>query len=89
MKIGLQRALKASGGPAALARWLGITKQAVGQWDRVPAERVLAVSDATGVPCHVLRPDLHRAPAVVGQRQKLRPKAPETGSGLLAGVEGN
>lgn len=42
-----------------VARALGITHGAVSQWKRVPAERVIAVSDLTGVPRHELRPDLY------------------------------
>ena len=58
----LSRALKAAGGPAELARKLGISSQAVSQWERIPGERTLAVEDITGIPAHELRPDLYRAP---------------------------
>lgn len=44
-----------------VARALKITHGAVSQWTRVPAERVLAVSDITGIPKEELRPDLYRA----------------------------
>lgn len=43
---------------AALARGLGITRGAVAQWNRVPAERVGQVSMLTGLSHSVLRPDL-------------------------------
>lgn len=43
---------------ARLARHIGITRGAVAQWDRVPAERLREVADATGLPMDVLRPDL-------------------------------
>lgn len=43
---------------ARLARSIGITRGAVAQWDRIPAERVRAVSEATGIPMDQLRPDL-------------------------------
>ncbi len=62
MEDSLQRALDIAGGPTALARHLGITKQAVSQWLKVPPERVLAVEDATGVACYELRPDIYRVP---------------------------
>lgn len=64
MEENLQRALDIVGGATALARRLGITKQAVSQWPRVPPERVLAVEDATNgaVTCYELRPDIYRAP---------------------------
>lgn len=42
-----------------LAGELGITHAAVWQWDRVPADRVLAVERATGIPRAELRPDLY------------------------------
>jgi len=56
---GLSKAAEAVGSFAALARALGVTKGAVHQWTRVPAERVLAVEAATGVPRQQLRPDLY------------------------------
>lgn len=47
---------------AALARGLGITKSAVSHWDKVPAERVADVSRISGIPRHVLRPDVFEQP---------------------------
>lgn len=41
-----------------VARKLEITRGAVAQWDRVPAERIGAVSRITGIPPQILRPDL-------------------------------
>lgn len=55
----LQTAAIAVGGRAQLASLIGVTKSAVYQWTRVPAERVLAVEAATGVPRQQLRPDLY------------------------------
>jgi len=55
----LELAIKAVGGYSALAARLGLTKASVHQWKRVPAERVLAVEAATGVPRQQLRPDLY------------------------------
>lgn len=48
---------------AKVARDLGITRGAVAKWDRVPAERVVDVERATGIPRHELRPDLWEPPA--------------------------
>lgn len=48
---------------ARLAREIGITRGAVAQWDKVPAERIGDVSRVTGIPFNVLRPDLFRAAA--------------------------
>lgn len=47
---------------AALAREIGCTPEAVYQWERVPPRRVPAVARASGVPPHVIRPDLYEAP---------------------------
>ena len=55
----IERAAAAVGGPAALGRLIGVTSQAISQWKKVPAERVLAVEVASGVSRHELRPDLY------------------------------
>lgn len=46
---------------ARLAREIGITRGAVAQWTKVPAERLGDVSRVTGIPMNVLRPDLFEA----------------------------
>jgi TorA maturation chaperone TorD len=56
---GLAEAIHAAGGVGALARKIGIAQPSVSNWSRIPAERVIAVEDATGVPRTVLRPDLY------------------------------
>jgi len=65
----LTRALEIVGGGSRMAEAVGVTAQAVSQWRRVPAARVLAVSRATGgqVRPHELRPDLYEAPSDEGQ----------------------
>jgi TorA maturation chaperone TorD/DNA-binding transcriptional regulator YdaS (Cro superfamily) len=55
---GLQKAIDAAGGVAALARILGIAQPSVSGWTRVPADRVAAIESATGVSRAELRPDL-------------------------------
>jgi DNA-binding transcriptional regulator YdaS (Cro superfamily) len=55
----LERAVKNVGGQAEFARLIGVTAQAVSQWDKVPPLRVLAVENVSGVSRHELRPDLY------------------------------
>jgi TorA maturation chaperone TorD len=57
---GLSAAIQAVGGVSELARRVGISQPSVSNWDKVPAERVLAVETATGIPRVRLRPDLYR-----------------------------
>ena len=61
---GLSEAIQAVGGVSELARRVGISQPSVSNWDKVPAERVLAVESATGVARMRLRPDLYREPDV-------------------------
>jgi DNA-binding transcriptional regulator YdaS (Cro superfamily) len=58
-----QRAVKAIGGVVAVAKLVGISPQAVSQWDRVPAPHAAKVAAASGVPAHELRPDIFTPPA--------------------------
>lgn len=60
----IERAAQILGGQSALARKLGCTPQAVSKMcstGRVPAERVLAIENATegAITRHELRPDLY------------------------------
>jgi len=57
----LLRAIEAAGGTAALAKALNLSSQAISQWARVPAERVLEVERATAgaVSRYELRPDVY------------------------------
>ncbi|WP_298376905.1 Cro/CI family transcriptional regulator [uncultured Bradyrhizobium sp.] len=58
-EAGLEQAIDAAGGVAQLARKIGIAQPSVSNWNRVPAQRVIAVEAATGVSRKVLRPDLY------------------------------
>ena len=60
---GLERAIDAAGGIAQLARKIGISQPSVSTWTRVPAQRVIAVETATGIPRNDLRPDLYERAA--------------------------
>jgi TorA maturation chaperone TorD len=56
---GLDQAIRAAGGIGALARKIGISQPSLSNWNRIPAERVLAVESMTGIDRAVLRPDLY------------------------------
>ena len=58
-KNALKSAIGKVGGPTALGRLLGITGEAVIQWEQVPPMRVLEVERVTGVSRHLLRPDIY------------------------------
>jgi DNA-binding transcriptional regulator YdaS (Cro superfamily) len=62
----LTRAIKEAGNSAKLAAGIGISPQALSQWDKVPPLRVLAVERISGVSREELRPDLytHGAPTI-------------------------
>ena len=56
---GLAKAIAKVRTITALAEKLGLTAQAVSQWDDVPADRCLDVERATGVTRYELRPDIY------------------------------
>jgi DNA-binding transcriptional regulator YdaS (Cro superfamily) len=59
----LKEAIRAAGGGAAVARQLGLkSRQAIYQWTRVPAEHCATVERMSGIPRHILRPDLWSKP---------------------------
>jgi TorA maturation chaperone TorD len=60
---GLQLAINAVGGIAALARRLGISQPSVSNWNRIPADRISSVETATGISRELLRPDLFNGEA--------------------------
>ncbi len=70
----IEQAVEHAGGQQALAEKVGVRYQAVQKWiraKRVPAERVLAIEEATGgaVSRHDLRPDIYpRESRALGQR---------------------
>lgn len=62
--INVQVLIDRLGGVQSAARKLGVSHPTVCDWrraGRVPARRVPAVSEATGVARHVIRPDLWEA----------------------------
>jgi hypothetical protein len=58
MDAALRHAVTAAGGIASLAQRLGIKAPSIYSWRRVPTLRGIAVEAATGIPRHVLRPDI-------------------------------
>lgn len=52
-----------AGGVPALASRIGVTRQALYQWRRVPADKVALLARETGLPARMLRPDLYSGPA--------------------------
>lgn len=59
MEVGIKKASEAAGSVIRLAELLGVTRNAIYQWERIPAERVVEVEKLTGVPREQLRPDLY------------------------------
>lgn len=51
-----------AGGAHALARRLGISRQAVTRWQKVPIGRVRQVAAIIGVPARCIRPDIFDQP---------------------------
>lgn len=54
-----------------LAKKLGITRGAISQWEKVPAERLGVVSALVGLPHNEIRPDLYEQIARGGIAQDL------------------
>lgn len=57
---GVRLAIKAISSRRKLAKLLGITPQAIMQWKRIPADRLIEIEAVTGVPREKLRSDLYR-----------------------------
>jgi DNA-binding transcriptional regulator YdaS (Cro superfamily) len=54
----IRRAAERVGGIPQLARQIGVSRQAIYQWNLIPAEKVDVISELTGLPKPALRPDL-------------------------------
>ena len=63
----LDRAIEAAGGISALGRKLGISRQAISQWDAIPVTRALQVEAITGIPRSDLLPEFFGNDATVAQ----------------------
>jgi hypothetical protein len=51
------------GSLAEVARKIGVTRAAISMWRQIPADRMLDIEAATGIPREKLRPDLFRTAA--------------------------
>lgn len=84
----LEQFLSKRGAVSELAKQIGISHGAVVQWKgRCPAERVVDVERATGIPREALRPDLYRrdpAPPVAAPlvTPPVGPLDPDNATGL-------
>ena len=55
----LKDAIEIAGNKRQLALAIGVSRQTISHWKRVPPPRVLAVEKATGIRREVLRPDIY------------------------------
>jgi DNA-binding transcriptional regulator YdaS (Cro superfamily) len=67
---GLAKAIAAAKTMTALANRIGVSVQAVAQWNEVPPERCLDVERETGVPRYELRPDVYGRPPESGKNSR-------------------
>ena len=58
----VDEAIRASGSLKKVAERLGISSQAISQWEKVPPRHVLALEAMSGVSRHDLRPDVYGPP---------------------------
>jgi DNA-binding transcriptional regulator YdaS (Cro superfamily) len=66
----VDEAVRRVGSRSQLAKQLGISRQAIGQWRLVPPLHVLALEGMSGVSRYELRPDIYGpAPADQGTKQ--------------------
>ncbi len=64
-KRAVEAARVALGSHEAVAAELGISRQAIGQWEQTPPKHVLKLEALSGVSRHELRPDIYGpAPAM-------------------------
>ena len=71
MKDAIKKGMAAAGGWAALGRLMGLSRQAVHGWSRVPAERVLEFERVTGVSRHEVRPDIYPKDEMTSEQPRM------------------
>lgn len=59
MSAALLEAIRKAGSVSKLAALIGVTPQAISQWKKPPATRVLDISRVTGIAPRELRPDVY------------------------------
>lgn len=62
MRLAIKQAVGKLGSQTLVARRIGVTRQAMAQWSRVPAEHVLMMEKISGVSRYELRPDVYGSP---------------------------
>ena len=60
----IREAIEKAGSVKALAEAAGVTPQCVSQWKKIPIGRVRAIEKGTGIPRHLLRPDIFDVPVM-------------------------
>lgn len=81
----LDRVIRAAGGPAALARSLGVHRSAVTHWRRlgVPASQMLRLEAISGIKAADFRPDLVHAPENRGHVEQIATHEPASRPGSI------
>jgi DNA-binding transcriptional regulator YdaS (Cro superfamily) len=60
LRTALKTTIEEAGSMRALGHLIGVSQQAISQWDRIPAKHIVEIERTTGVPRNKLRPDLYQ-----------------------------
>jgi DNA-binding transcriptional regulator YdaS (Cro superfamily) len=75
----VELAVAKAGGMRALGRALGINYQAIQSWKKIPAGRVVAIEEVTGISREELRPDIFiRIPGAMAVVEAKGPSRPSS-----------
>ena len=83
--MNMEDIIRAAGGASKLASAVNRHRASVLGWIRVPPQHAAAVSAATGIPRHVLRPDLWEPPDAAAPAVPFR-HSPAAGGGAAERV---